>query len=312
MLCAIANDSEVALARRKRPAPAPGEALVRVLLAGICNTDLEILKGYMSFSGILGHEFVGVVEAAPGHPEMVGKRVVADINIAPGPGDHRHTPERMTLGIHGKDGAFAEHLTVPVANCVLVPGELSDERAVFAEPLAAAIEVGQQVHITAAHKVCVLGDGKLGLLTAMSLRHLCPELVLVGRHTDKLAIAHRYGVRTALQGSARGPFDIVVEATGRPHGVEAALNLVRPEGTVVLKSTLEAPAPIDLTRIVVNEITLVGSRCGSPALAIDHMQRGLVDPTGLIEAVYPLERVWEAFERASRPGARKILLRVSQ
>ena len=312
MLCALLSGSSIVTARRKRPTPARNEALVRVLLAGICNTDLELLKGYMSFSGIPGHEFVGLVEAAPEAPELVGKRVVADINIAPGQGDHRHAPDRVTLGISGKDGAFAEYLTVPVSNCVVVPGELSDEQAVFAEPLAAAIEVGQQVHITAAHSVCVLGDGKLGLLTAMSLRHLCPDLLLVGRHMDKLAIARRHGVRTTLQGSVRGLFDIVVEATGRPHGVEAALDLVRPEGTVVLKSTLEAPAPIDLTRIVVNEITLVGSRCGSLALAIDHMRRGLVDPTGLIEAVYPLERVEEAFERASRPGARKILLHVSQ
>jgi len=286
--------------------------MIRVLTAGICNTDIELLKGYMSFSGTPGHEFVGVVEAAPSAPGLVGKRVVADINIGIGTSDHRHAPDRQVLGIHGKDGAFAHYLTLPASNCHLVPDSLSNEFAVFAEPLAAALEVGQQVHILATDRMAVLGDGKLGLLLALGLRHLCPGLVLVGKHPDKLAIAEGQGINTCLAEDATGPFDLVVEATGRPQGIQMALELVRPEGVIVLKSTTEAQACLNLSRVVVQEITLVGSRCGDTALALEHLAKGLVDPAGLIEATYPLERFEEAFAHASRPGARKVLLRMSQ
>ncbi|GFK94255.1 D-arabitol-phosphate dehydrogenase [Fundidesulfovibrio magnetotacticus] len=300
------------LADLPQPPPGPGEALVRVLVAGICNTDLELFKGYMNFSGTPGHEFVGVVERAPDAPHLEGRRVTADINAAPGHGDHRHASGRRVLGILGWDGAFAQYILAPVDNLHAVPDTLSDEAAVFAEPLAAALEVGQQVHIRATDRLAVLGDGKLGLLIAMALRHLCPGLVLSGKHPDKLAIASAQGVRTTLASDIAGPFDIVVEATGRTQGLEAALDLVRPEGTVVLKSTTEAKTPVNLARVVVQEITLVGSRCGDTALALDHLARGLVEPSGLVEAVYPLERFREAFESAARPGARKVLVRVSR
>jgi threonine dehydrogenase-like Zn-dependent dehydrogenase len=306
------DSGRIILADGPKPAPSGDEVLVRVLLAGICNTDIELLKGYMNFSGTPGHEFVGLVEAAPSRPDLVGKRVVADINIAPGPGDHRHAPDRAVLGILGHDGAFARYLTVPAANCRVVPDTLPDEAAVFAEPLAAALEVGQQVHIRATDRVAVLGDGKLGLLAALGLRHLCPGLVLVGKHTEKLALAEAHGVRTAMAGDIQGPFDLVVEATGRPAGLSQALDLVRPEGTIVLKSTTEADTCLNLSRVVVQEITLVGSRCGDTALALDWLARGLVDPTGLIEATFPLERFEEAFSMASRPGALKVLVRVSE
>jgi len=311
MLRVLFDQGTIALAERPVPRPGPDEALVRVLLAGICNTDLELLKGYMNFSGTPGHEFVGRVERAPSAPWLEGRRVTADINAAPGPGDHRHAPERRTLGIHAWDGAFAEYLCAPTANLHPIPDGLPDESAVFAEPLAAALEVGQQVHIRATDRVAVLGDGKLGLLVALGLRHLCPGLVLSGRHPEKLALAQAHGVRTVLSGDIAGPFDLVVEATGRPEGIQAALDLVRPEGTIVLKSTTEARPSLDLSRVVVQEITLVGSRCGDTALALDQLARGLVDPTGLVEAVYPLESFVEAFQRAALPGARKVLVRVS-
>jgi threonine dehydrogenase-like Zn-dependent dehydrogenase len=308
----VFTNGSISLEPQEKPVPVGDEALVRVLIAGICNTDIELLKGYMNFSGTPGHEFVGMVEAAPSTPSLVGKRVVADINIGQGPGDHRHALDKKVLGIHDKDGAFAHYLTLPASNCHVVPDSLSDEAAVFAEPLAAALEVGQQVHILATDRVVVLGDGKLGILIALGLRHLCPGLVLVGKHADKLALAESQGIKTSLAGDISGPFDLVVEATGRPQGIQMALDLVRPEGVIVLKSTTEAEACLNLSRVVVQEITLVGSRCGNTALALDHLAKGLVDPTGLIEATFPLERFEEAFAVASRPGARKVLLRMSQ
>lgn len=307
----VFDNGRILLADQEIPVPAEDECLIRVLLAGICNTDIELFKGYMNFSGTPGHEFVGLVEAAPSSSGLVGKRVVADINIGHGQGDHRHAPDRKVLGILGKDGAFAEYLTMPVSNCRMVPDSLGDEAAVFAEPLAAALEVGQQVHIRATDKVAVLGDGKLGILIALGLRHLCPGLVLVGKHPDKLAVARNQGVRTIRAHEAAGPFDLVVEATGRPGGISMALDLVRPEGTVVLKSTTEADTCLNLAQVVVREITLVGSRCGDTALALDHLARGLVDPSGLVEGVYPLERFEEAFAAAMKPGARKVLVRIS-
>ncbi|KAF0233130.1 MAG: hypothetical protein FD177_1933 [Desulfovibrionaceae bacterium] len=310
MISVVIKAGAITLEQRDRPIPGPHEALIRVLMAGICNTDLELLKGYMNFSGVPGHEFVGWVESAPSRPELVGKRVVGDINIGFGPGDHRHAPDRTVLGILGKDGAFAQYLTLPVWNCHLVPDSVDDQTAVFAEPLAAALEVGQQVHIRAGDRVAVLGDGKLGVLIALALRHLCPGVILVGKHPDKLGIAAAQGVHTALAGEISGPFDVVVEATGRPEGITSAMALVRDEGTIVLKSTTEAASCLDISRIVVREITLVGSRCGDTALALDHLAHGLVDPSGLVEAVLPFEEVEEAFRLAARPGARKVLVRM--
>jgi len=311
MISVVIKAGAITLEQRDRPIPGPHEALIRVLMAGICNTDLELLKGYMNFSGIPGHEFVGLVESAPSRPELVGRRVVGDINIGSGPGDHRHAPDRTVLGILGKDGAFAQYVTLPVWNCHIVPDSVDDQTAVFAEPLAAALEVGQQVHIRAGDRVAVLGDGKLGLLIAFALRHLCPGLILVGKHPDKLTIAAAQGVRTVLAGEVSGPFDVVVEATGRPEGITSAMGLVRDEGTIVLKSTTEAASCLDISRIVVREITLVGSRCGDTALALDHLAHGLVDPSGLVEAVLPFEDVEEAFRLAARPGARKVLVRMA-
>jgi threonine dehydrogenase-like Zn-dependent dehydrogenase len=318
------ENGAVRMTTRTLPSLERGEVLIQVRMAGVCNTDLELLKGYMDFAGIPGHEFVGRVLEAPDAPELLGKRVTAEINLGCGrcptclKYDARHCPNRTTLGIAGKDGAFAEYLIVP-ANCVhVVPDGLSDPEAVFIEPLAAALEPGQQVHLTARQSVLVLGDGKLGILCACGLRYLVPDLVLAGRHPRKLAIAAAQGVTTrhetpqqALAAALRqefGLFDVVIEATGRPDGLACALDLVRPEGTVVLKTTTFAPTPVNMARVVVDEVTLVGSRCGDFKLACAYLRDRMVDVMPLIEATFPFEAFPEALAAASRPGVMKVLV----
>ena len=316
------QEGKVTLVEQPTPRPGAGEALLRVRCAGICNTDLELLAGYYGFAGVPGHELVAEVVQAPEAPELVGRRVVADINLGCGEcprcraGDPRHCPRRRVVGIKDHPGAFAEYLCLPAGNLHPVPEGLADRRAVFCEPLAAALEVGQQVHLTGRTRLLVLGDGKLGLLAALGLRHWCPGLVLAGRHPDKLAVAQAQGVRAVPAGDdprellqrLGGPFQVVVEATGRPEGLSWALELVQPEGTVVAKTTSHQPSRLDLARLVVNEVNLLGSRCGDMALALHFLAEGLVDPTPLIEATYPLARFPEALERARRPGARKVIV----
>jgi len=288
---------------------------VRVKLAGVCNTDLELAKGYMQFRGVPGHEFVGVVERAPGNEEWVGRRVVGDINAACGQcptcqaNRPTHCPHRTTLGIAGRDGAFAEYLTLPVRNLYPVPDSIPDEIAVFAEPLAAACEILQQVHVRPTDRVVVLGDGKLGLLCAQTLALTGCDLTVVGRHQDKLDILARRGIPTLLEETGVEPgADVVVETTGNPGGYAAARRLVRPRGVIVLKSTYHGALDADLTMAVVNEITLVGSRCGPFAPALRLLERGLVDVLPLIHARYPLSEALVAFEHAARPGTLKVLI----
>ena len=322
---AVTFDHEmVQLTTKAQPLPAPGEVLIQVRMAGICNTDIELLKGYMNFSGIPGHEFVGRVVEAPDNPELLGRRVTAEINLGCGicptcrKFDARHCPNRTTLGIAGKDGAFAEYVTVPASVVHVVPDAVSDPQAVFIEPLAAALEPAQQLHLTARQSVLVLGDGKLGILSACGLRYLCPDIVLAGKHPAKLGIAAAQGVDTChgatpagLTAAALGKygrFDVVIEATGRPDGLACALDLVRPEGTVVLKTTTFAPASLNMARVVVDEISLVGSRCGDFRLAATYLRDRLVDVLPLVEATYPFAFFPEALAAASRPGAMKVLV----
>lgn len=321
-------EQHILLADRPIPSPGPGEVRIAVRLAGICNTDIELLKGYMNFSGVPGHEFVGEVVEAPDQPGLLGRRVTAEINLGCGrcrtcrTTGPRHCPNRTTLGIAGKDGAFAEYLTVPAALVHVIPDAVPDEAAVFIEPLAAALEPGQQLHLTADMRVLVLGDGKLGILSACGLRHQCPDLVLAGRHAHKLAIAAAQGVVTRQHTATEEMiaalrreferFDVVIEATGHPDGLACALDLVRPEGTVVLKTTTFAPTPINMARVVVDEINLVGSRCGNFSLAAAYLRDNMVDVAPLIEATYPFAAFPEAFARASRRGAMKVLVQGSQ
>jgi threonine dehydrogenase-like Zn-dependent dehydrogenase len=321
MLSAWFQDGRASLVERPRPTPQAGQALLRVTMAGICNTDLELLAGYYGFAGVPGHEFVGVVEEAPGRPELEGLRVTADINIGCGhcprcqAGDPRHCPQRRVIGIKHWEGAFAQYLLAPVANLHEVPDGLPQKQAVFAEPLAAALEVGQQVHIHAGTRLAVLGDGKLGLLIALALRQYNPGLILMGRHRHKLAIASAQGVRTlALDPGGiwpppgQEPFDLVVEATGHPQGPALALDILRPQGTLVLKTTSHLPTSLNLAKVVVDEIAILGSRCGNLALALDHLTQGRIDVTPLIEKTYPFQELPAALEHARRKGALKVLL----
>ncbi len=295
-------------------APEPrGEALVRVVLSGICNTDLEIARGYAGFRGTIGHEFVGVVEDPGGGALARGQRVVGEINAGCGAcarcatGDPRHCANRTVLGIVGRDGAHADLLRLPARNLVAVPDGVPDEHAVFVEPLAAACGVLERCPIEPGASVAIIGDGKLGLLCAMVLAPLGP--LLVGKHPDKLALAR--GVETATVALARRrgrAFDVVVEASGGASGFELALDLLRPQGTLVLKSTFHGATPVDAARIVVDEIRVIGSRCGRFAPALDRLARGAVDVGALISEVTSLDHAEDAMRHAAAPGVLKILL----
>ncbi len=320
MLAAVVDQGKVKLQDKEVPRPSPGEALIQVSLAGVCGTDLEILAGYSHFTGTPGHEFVGQVIQAPDRPELVGRRVVADINCGCGQctwcfsGDHRHCRQRKVLGIRGLSGAFAQYLCLPVTNLYPVPDHVPDKEAVFAEPLAAALEVSQQVHITAKTRMAVLGDGKMGLLCAQALSRFTPRLTLFGRHASKLIIAARQGLATCLLlpdqplAAENQGQDVVVECTGRPEGINTALELVRPEGRVVIKTTSHQSSTLDLSRVVVNEICLLGSRCGDMGLAVHFLAHKGVDVQSLIEDVYPLSQIQEALEQAGQTGTLKVLI----
>jgi threonine dehydrogenase-like Zn-dependent dehydrogenase len=300
---------------------AEGEAVVRVTLSGVCNTDLEIARGYADFRGTIGHEFVGVVEVAADSPGLVGRRVVGEINAGCGrcelcrANDPRHCPGRTVLGIVGRDGAHAELLRLPAANLIPVPDEIEDERAVFAEPLAAARGVLERVKIEEGARVAVVGDGKLGLLCAQALRAMtgAETIALVGKHRNKLDIARRRGVETLLVGEAGGAkaraFDVVVEASGAASGFDLALSLVRPRGTLVLKSTFRGETRFDSARVVVDEISVVGSRCGRFPAALELLARRAVDVESLVSETRPLADGLRAMERAAAPGVLKVLLR---
>ncbi|RMG45817.1 MAG: alcohol dehydrogenase [Acidobacteria bacterium] len=302
-------------------APCPrreGESLVRVLLAGICRTDIEITRGYAGFRGIPGHEFVGVVETSS-NPQLIGRRVVGEINVGCGHcawcqrSDPRHCPSRTTLGIRGRDGAFAEFLSLPAENLFPIPETLADEVAVFTEPLAAAAEILEQTTIEPEDQVVILGDGKLGLLIAQVVRLTGCRLTLIGKHEHKLAIARRRGLHTLTVNEAsnlppRG-MDCVIEATGSPAGLEWALRLVRPRGRIVLKSTYHGQLMVDLTPLVVNEITVLGSRCGRFPRALELLTTGQVEVADLVSGIWPLEAGARAFSEAQRPGVLKVLLR---
>ncbi len=315
------KDGNIDLVDRDLPILHKNEALLKVLVAGICNTDIELYKGYYGFSGVPGHEFVAEVEKCPDRPELVGKRVVADINapVSGYTGDRRHADNRTVIGIVNHDGAFADYLKAPIDNLYVVDDSVADKVAVFAEPLAAGLEVSQQIHITGDMRVMVLGDGKLGLLTALALKIYNPHVLLVGKHEDKLAVAAKQGVATYSIGKPEeltdlaaewSKFDLVVEATGSENGLKYAIDFVRPEGTVVAKTTSHKPTSLNLAKVVVDEISIVGSRCGDIGLALSLLEQGLIDVSGLIEAEYPFEEFQKAFERAMGKGAKKVLVRM--
>jgi threonine dehydrogenase-like Zn-dependent dehydrogenase len=288
-------------------------ALIRVRLAGICSTDLQIFQGYMGFQGVPGHELVG--EVCNGPSDLIGTRVVSEINFACGHcpscarGLGRHCPSRRVMGILHADGSFAEYVAVPVANLHPVPETVSDAAAVFTEPLAAAFEMLAQIHLQPTDEVLVLGDGKLGLLCAQVLHSTGAHVHVVGKHARKLQHLRDLGISTVLLADWRpSPVDVVVEATGSAAGLQRAIATVRPRGTLILKSTIAANHSLSLAPLVINEVTVVGSRCGPfpPALRALAQQRVTVTP--LIDQVYPLSAGSEAIAHAARPGTLKILL----
>jgi threonine dehydrogenase-like Zn-dependent dehydrogenase len=296
------------------PAGAPDEAVVGVRLAGVCSTDLQIMAGYMGFTGVPGHEFVGEVVNGPAH--LAGRRVVGEINFACGrcptcrAGLRRHCPHRRVMGILGADGAFAERVAVPVANLHPVPETVPDEAAVFTEPLAAAFAVLEQVAVGDGDRVVVLGDGKLGLLCAQVLAGTGASVTLVGKHAGNLALVADRGVATILleEWEPAAAADCVIEATGSATGLAQAAAAVRPRGTLVLKSTVAEEHRLSLAPLVINEITVVGSRCGLFPPALQALADRAVDVTPLIDATFPLVEGADAVDFAARPGVRKVLL----
>jgi threonine dehydrogenase-like Zn-dependent dehydrogenase len=297
-----------------RPAPPPGEALVRVTLAGVCNTDLELVKGYYPFTGVPGHEFVGEVVAA-GAAEWIGRRVVGEINASCGAcatcraGRRTHCPSRTVLGIKGRHGSMAEFLSLPMENLHAVPDTLADDAAVFTEPVAAALEVQRQVAIDAGARVVVVGDGKLGQLVARTLAQAGHRPTVIGRHERKLALLSRLGIATAAGGDLPPrEADVVIECTGNPDGLALARALVRPRGTIVLKSTYHGEVPLNLSGIVVDEVTLVGSRCGPFAPALALLAGGGLEVADMVDQRFPLDDGVAAFAAAAAPGVLKVLI----
>jgi threonine dehydrogenase-like Zn-dependent dehydrogenase len=291
--------------------PGPGEVTLRVRAVGVCDTDLQLAQGYLGFRGVIGHEFVGV--------DARGDRWVAEINHACRAcptclaGRPTHCPTRTVLGIVGHDGAMAERVAVPAANLHAVPAAVSDEEAVFVEPLAAAFEILEQVRVGPDDRVAVLGDGKLGLLSAWVLRTAAERVTLLGRHRHKLALAGD-GIAQRLADDAEGlarAFDVVVDATGSPSGLAAAIGLCRPRGTVVLKTTVAAPHALSLAPLVIDELTLVGSRCGPFPRALDALARKTIDVRPLLAARFPLGEAEAAFAYAAQKGVAKVILDVA-
>ena len=292
------------------------ESLIQVNLAGICGTDLEILDGYMDYCGVLGHEFVGTLKKSS-DSNLVGKRAVGEINAGCNrchqcqDGMSRHCPNRTVLGILNRNGAFAEYLSLPERNLHVIPDTISDRQAVFVEPLAAAFEICEQIQIQQNWNVAVVGDGRLAQLVSRVLKLSCSEIVCFGRHQNKLTLAEKNGIKTRMMIEPKDHafFDMVVEATGSNSGFIDSIKLVKPRGTIMLKSTIASKENLDLTPVVVNEVSIIGSRCGVFKPAIDALATGTIQVDDLIDSTYSLHDIHAALEHAKRPDALKILLK---
>ncbi len=316
MQCVVLCGRKVEVVRRSVPVPGPGESLVRIDLAGICSTDLELADGYMNFSGVLGHEFVGTVDESS-DASLLGRRVVCTINIAPpdflgdasDEGTLRHLPGRSVLGILNRDGVMANYAVLPTANLVQVDDSISDRQTVFTEPLAAALRIAEQTALSPSQRIAVVGPGRLGMLIARVISLGGADVCVLGRTLGSLELPKRWGLQTGLINSSLDTsFDFVVESTGNPEGLAAALRITRPLGTVVMKSTYAGGSQVDLTPVVVNELNLVGSRCGPFLPALRLLAHGVIAVEDLIDGEYPLADAAQAIEHARRPGVRKILL----
>jgi threonine dehydrogenase-like Zn-dependent dehydrogenase len=297
------------------PLPSSGESLIRVRMAGICGTDLELARGYMAYRGIPGHEFVGeIVDSAS--RASTGRRVVGEINAACGHCDlcfanlGRHCPNRTVLGILGRNGAFAEFLTLPDSNLIGLPDSIPDELGVFVEPMAAAYEIFEQIHLGRNERILILGDGRLGALVGLVLWAENYDPIIGGHHAEKLDLLAALSLKAELEQHLQPGFDTVVDCTGDPNGLRRAIELIRPRGRIILKSTAANRAELNLAPIVINEISIIGSRCGRFAPAVEALASGKVDPRPLISAMYPLADALTALEAASDPQNFKVLLKM--
>jgi len=309
-------DKELRLTDISVPVRRQGEALIRVIYAGICQTDIEITKGYMDFKGVPGHEFVGVVEEAD-TSSIIGKRVVGEINIGCGEcnlclqGDPRHCTGRTVLGIAEKNGTFSEFITLPEKNLLVVPDSVSDEEAVFTELLAAAMEITDQIKISPNDNVAVIGDGRLGLLIAQVIKHLGSQIIMYGISERKLSLAKSFGIPVTINnGKSSEHHTIVIECSGLKDGLYSAVDLVKPGGTIILKSTYSEKPEVDISRIVVDEIKLVGSRCGRFEPALRMLESKIIDVTSLIDRVFKLTEGIEAFHYIEKEAPLKVLLKI--
>ncbi len=318
MQCLWLENRQLSVREVPLPHPAAGDALVRVRLAGVCGTDLALLNGYYPYTGIPGHEFVGEVMSAPSNTKWEGRRVVGEINVACGAcptceaGRKTHCPTRTTLGIVNHPGAFAEMVTLPVANLHEVPEGVSDEQAVFTEPLAAAVRIIEQVSLTEDHRVLLIGAGRLGQMIAQVLVTTGCQLHALAKHPSQRNYLRERPMKLLHPDDlppAPGSFDVVVEATGSAQGFAQARKAVRPAGTIVLNSTYPGTTEVDLSALVVDEITVIGSRCGPFDKALALLAEGKVDPLPFIEATFPLQNAPLAFEHARRPATFKVLIK---
>ncbi|MFO3795697.1 MAG: MDR/zinc-dependent alcohol dehydrogenase-like family protein [Anaerolineales bacterium] len=303
---------------RSIPTPkAEGEALIRIRLAGICSTDLEMVKGYYPYRGVPGHEFIGEVVEAP-DPSWLGQRVVGEINAVCGQcepcrkGYPTHCENRTVLGIVNRDGVFAEYTRLPMANLHRVPESVPDEKAVFTEPLAAALEILEQAHIRPTDRVLIVGAGRLGLLIAQVMAQIGCDLGVLARREHPRALLQRWGIRSLDEAEITPRrWDVVIEATGSPQGFSIARQAIRPRGLLVMKSTYKGDLQVNFSSLVVDEVQILGSRCGPFEPALRLLESGRVDPIPLIMDEFPLEKGLQAFERAAQPGILKVLLRPS-
>ncbi len=315
MKALVLQDNQLQLIEKPRPVPTADQVLIRVKWAGICNTDLEITRGYLGFNGVLGHEFMGIVNEDPAG-QLQGQRVTGSINLPCGScdacrqGRDNHCLKIKVIGIKARDGAFAEYMTLPRANIHRLPAEISDQEAVFIEPLAAGIEIVEKNHLKPTDRILVLGDGKLGLLTALALWAMGYHIHLAGKHQHKLKIVRELEIPTFNAETISGSFDVVIDCTGSVSGLEMALDLVRAEGKIILKTTINKPIALDISKAAVNEITISGSRCGPFEPALRLLRRNKLPITALIDRVYPLEQGVKAFARASEKGVLKVLLKI--
>jgi len=310
----VIDKGKIAFIEKPVPQIAANEALVKVLVAGICNTDLEIERGYMGFSGTPGHEFVGVVEKCS-QAGLIGQRIVGEINHGCGNCDRckkdlsRHCPNRSVLGIVNKDGAFAEYLSLPIKNLHIVNKSISDEQSVFTEPLAAAFEIPEQVHIKPGMDVLVFGDGKLAQLIARVLKLNSAKVVVIGKHETKLKLLERFSIETKLLSEFKPrQSPITIEATGSIEGFELAVKCTQPRGTLVLKSTVADSEKFNLSPLVIDEIAVIGSRCGPFSPALGALEKGSVIVEDLISKTFRFEDAIAAFDYAKKPGVLKVLL----